>query len=127
MGKYASLALLLLLSGLVVACGATPTPSPESAATAPAEPAGPPVLPNLLVEAQGEVWLRRAGWSEFLPAGFGVAVQPGDLLRVAQGGVALVFCGDETLWEAGPKGLPDDGLEHTAPCQSGRPSSSAFP
>lgn len=121
MGKYAFLALLLLLPGLVVACGATPTPSPESAATVPAEPAGPPVLPNLLVEAQGEVWLRRVGWSQFLPAAFGVAVQPGDLLRVADGGVALVFCGDETLWEAGPKGLPNDGLEHTAPCQTGRP------
>ena len=126
MGKIASLGLLLLLSGLVVACGATPTPASEPAApgmteTIPIEPAGSPVLPNLLVEAQGEVWLRRVGWSEFLPAGFGIAVQPGDLLRVPGGSVASVFCGDETLWEVGPKALPDDGLEHTAPCQTGRP------
>jgi hypothetical protein len=79
------------------------------------------VLPNLLVEAQGEVWLRRVGWSEFLPAGFGIAVQPGDLLRIPEGSMASVFCGDETLWEAGPRALPADDLEHTAPCQTGRP------
>ena len=123
MGKRASLALLLLLSSWVVACGATPTPAPapEPATMALPETTSPPVLPNLLVEAHGEVWLRRVGWSEFLPAGFGVAVQPGDLLRIPEGGVASVFCGDETLWEAGPKGLPDDGLEHAAPCQTGRP------
>ena len=126
MGKRASLGLLLLLCGLVVACGATPTPAPEPVApepvaTVPAEPGGPPVLPNLLVETEGEVWLRRVGWSEFLPAGFGIAVQPGDLLRIPEGSVVSVFCGDETLWEAGPKTLPDDDLEHTAPCQTGRP------
>ena len=128
MGKWASLGLLLLLSGLVVACGATPTPAPEpvapeptASATAPAEPAGPAVLPNLLVETEGDVWLRRVGWSEFLPAGFGITVQPGDLLRIPEGSVASVFCGDETLWEEGPKTLPDDDLEHTAPCQTGRP------
>ena len=95
--------------------------APGMTETIPVEPAGSPVLPNLLVEAQGEVWLRRVGWSEFLPAGFGIAVQPGDLLRVPGGSVASVFCGDETLWEVGPKALPDDGLEHTAPCQTGRP------
>jgi hypothetical protein len=126
MGKSASLGLLLLLSALVAACGATSMPAPEpvaleSATASPAQAAGPPVLPNLLVEAQGEVWLRRVGWSEFLPAGFGVAVQPGDLLRIPEGSVASVFCGDETLWESGPKALPTDDLEHTAPCQTGRP------
>ena len=89
MGKWASLGLLLLLCGMVVACGGTPTPAPgpvapEPVATVPAEAAGPAVLPNLLVESEGEVWLRRVGWSEFLPAGFGIAVQPGDLLRIMQ-------------------------------------------
>lgn len=126
MRKRASLGLLLLLCGLVVACGGTPTPAPgpvapELVATVPVEPGGPAVLPNLLVEIEGDVWLRRVGWSEFLPAGFGIAVQPGDLLRIPEGSVVSVFCGDETLWEAGPKTLPDDNLEHTAPCQTGRP------
>jgi hypothetical protein len=80
-----------------------------------------PVLPNLLVQAEGEVWLRRTGWSEYVLAGLGVAVEPGDLLRVAEGGTASVFCGDPTLWDAGPKSLSADGLEHSAPCQQGRP------
>jgi hypothetical protein len=78
-------------------------------------------LPNLLVQVEGEVWLRRVGWSDFLPAGFGVAVEPGDLLRVTEGSVAAVFCGDESLWEASPKPLPADEVEHSAPCQTGRP------
>jgi len=121
MRKRASIGVFLLLICLVAACSAASTPAVEETATAPAETGGPPVLPNLLVEAEGEIWLRRVGWSEFLPAGFGIAVQPGDLLRVPEGSVVSVFCGNETLWDAGPKTLPDDGLEHTAPCQTGRP------
>lgn len=78
-------------------------------------------LPNLLVEVQGDVWLRRAGWGEFVPAGFGIAVFPGDLLRVDAGGVASVFCGDEASWEGGPEALSDDGMEHGIPCHAGRP------
>jgi len=121
MRKTGLIGLFLLVTCLAAACGATPTPAPEAIATAPAETGAPPVLPNLLVEAEGDVWLRRIGWNEFLPAGFGTAVQPGDLLRIPEGSLASVFCGDETLWDAGPKTLPDDGLEHTAPCQTGRP------
>ena len=121
MRKTALTAFFLLIACLVAACGAASTPAPALTATAPAETGGPPVLPNLLVESQGDVWLRRVGWTEFLPAGFGIAVQPGDLIRIPEGSVASVFCGDETLWDAGPKTLPDDGLEHTAPCQAGRP------
>jgi|GEM_PF-1254787 len=121
MYKTALTGFFLLLTCLVAACGAASTPAPEATSTAPAETGGPPVLPNLLVEAEGDVWLRRVGWTEFLPAGFGIAVQPGDLLRIPEGTVVSVFCGNETLWDAGPKTLPDDGLEHTAPCQTGRP------
>ncbi len=121
MRKTALTGFFLLLTSLVAACGAASAPAPEATAAVPVESEGPPVLPNLLVEAEGDVWLRRVGWSEFLPAGFGIAVQPGDLLRIAEGSVVSVFCGNETLWDAGPKALPDDGLEHTAPCQTGRP------
>jgi len=121
MRKTALIGFFLLLTCLLAACGAASTPASEATATTPAETEGPPVLPNLLVEAEGDVWLRRVGWSEFLPAGFGIAVQPGDLIRIPEGSVVSVFCGDETLWDAGPKTLPDDGLEHTAPCQTGRP------
>lgn len=121
MGKAALTGFMLLIACLVAACGAASTPVPEASATAPAESGGPSVLPNLLVEAEGDVWLRRVGWTEFLPAGFGIAVQPGDLIRIPEGSAVSVFCGDETLWDAGPKTLPNDGLEHTAPCQTGRP------
>lgn len=78
-------------------------------------------LPNLLVEVQGDVWLRRAGWGEFVPAGFGIAVFPGDLLRVDVGSVASLFCGDEASWGGGPETLGGDGMEHGIPCQAGRP------
>ncbi len=121
MRKTALTGLLLLVACSAAACGATPTPTPEAIVAAPPRAGGPTMLPNLLVEAEGDVWLRRIGWNEFLPAGFGTAVQPGDLLRIPEGSVASVFCGDETLWDAAPKTLPDDGLEHTAPCQTGRP------
>ena len=121
MGKTALTGTFLLITCLVAACGAASTPAPVVTATAPAESGEPPVLPNLLVEAEGDVWLRRVGWTEFLPAGFGIAVQPGDLLRIPEGSAVSVFCGDEMLWDAGPQTLPDDGLEHAAPCQAGRP------
>jgi hypothetical protein len=130
--------LMVVVSILVTtSCGPTPppavstvTPGPVAASETvartgttvpPADEASLPVLPNLLVQAEGEVWLRRTGWSDFLLTGFGVAVEPGDLLRVSKGGAASVFCGDQTLWDAGPKALPADGVEHSAPCQQGRP------
>ena len=115
--KRVLLGLLLIASGLMaVACGQASTPMP-----APTGQTSEPALPNLLVQAEGEVWLRRAGWSDFLPAGFGVAVAPGDLLRVAEGSTGTIFCGDETMWEQGPNSLLADGLEHGVPCQAGRP------
>ncbi len=131
--KRVLFSLLLIVSGLVTsACGheAAPTSAPTPTVPAssgdkttapPAEPASPPVLPNLLIQAEGGVWLRRSGWIDFLPAGFGVVVEPGDLLRVAEGGTAAVFCGNESLWQEGPSSLSADGLEHGVPCQAGRP------
>ncbi len=114
--------LLLIASGLVtVACGPTSAPAPTSIPAASPGPASPPSLPNLLVQAEGEVWLHRVGWNDFLSVGFGVAVEPGDLLRVAEGSTVAVFCGDEALWEASPKPLSADGAEHGIPCQAGRP------
>ncbi|MDY6876728.1 MAG: hypothetical protein SWK90_11080 [Chloroflexota bacterium] len=117
MSKKVLLGLLLVASGLMaVACGQASTPVPATTGQT-----SEPALPNLLVQAEGEVWLRRAGWSDFLPVGFGVAVAPGDLLRVAEGSIGVIFCGDETTWEKGPSSLLADGLEHGVPCQTGRP------
>jgi hypothetical protein len=102
------------------ACQPTASPVPELE-TEEARQSQGASLPNLLVEVQGDVWLRRAGWGEFVPAGFGIAVFPGDLLRVDVGSVASLFCGDEASWEGGPETLSDDGMEHGIPCQAGRP------
>ena len=126
MRKTISISSILILSALLIACsqGASPEPTATVRAQEDAPSTGeavPPVLPNLLVQAEGNVWLRRAGWADFLPAGFGVAVGPGDLLRVAEGGAAAVFCGDESMWKEGPASLAADGMEHGVPCQAGRP------
>ena len=125
MRKAVWISLILIASGLV-ACSQGASPEPAATVeiqddTSSTEGTAAPVLPNLLVQAEGEVRLRRAGWIDFLPAGFGVAVGPGDLLRVAEGGSAAVFCGDESKWEMGPASLAADGLEHGVPCQAGRP------
>lgn len=126
MNKIAWTSVILIASCLIVACSQGSSPEPTATVqTQDGAPStkvtSPPVLPNLLVQAEGKVSLRRSGWIDFLPVGFGVAVEPGDLLRVAEGGTAAVFCGDESKWEAGPASLAADGLEHGVPCQAGRP------
>jgi len=113
-GKFwwimAGMALLLLAGG----CGpAEPTDPPQTGEDA--------VLPNIVVQVEGQVLLRRVGWEDFLPAGFGTVVGPGDLLQVPDGAQAAVFCGDIALWDEGPQTLPGDGAEHGVPCQAGRP------
>jgi len=50
--------------------------------------------PNLLVAAEGEVSLKRARWSDYVPVGFGTLLQHDDLLKVDD--TALVLCGDLT-------------------------------
>jgi len=83
----------------------------------PAEPTDPPqtgedaVLPNIVVQVEGQVLLRRVGWEDFLPAGFGTVVGPGDLLQVPDGAQAAVFCGDIALWDEGPQTLPGDASD----------------
>lgn len=113
--------MLLMLCSLLAACGgarqvATPTEA-ASQETSVASHA----LPNLLLEPDAEVELRRAGWAGFGPAGFGTVLRPGDLVRVAEGGQADVFCGDQASWSQGPRRLTGDGQEHGVPCDSGRP------
>jgi tetratricopeptide (TPR) repeat protein len=79
------------------------------------------VLPNLLVKAEGEVLLRRSGWADFIPVGFGTLLAPGDLVRVADGNSAAVFCGSDGDWGKGTNALAADGVEHGVPCKSGKP------
>lgn len=104
---------MVLLVLVAASCGgAVPAPTPAANAV---------LLPNMLVEAQGQVLLRRAGWNDYQPAVFGAALEPGDLLRVAAGGSAAVFCGDTAQWAENPRTLQADGSEHSVPCQAGRP------
>jgi len=60
---------------------------------------------NLLVAVEGEVRLKRDGWSEYIPVGFGTLIQCDDLLQVD--GTATVLCGDLTVqtvsgWDSCP-------------------------
>ena len=110
--KWLAALFLLVFILALLACGRKPGGSPAASSAA---------LPNLLVQADGAVWLRRAGWSGFQPAGFGVQVEPGDMLRVTQGGSAAIFCGPQSQWAENPRPLPADGAEHGVPCQAGRP------
>ena len=79
------------------------------------------LLPNLLVQVEGNVLLRRSGWVDFVPVGFGTVISPGDLLRVGDGAVAKVFCGADGTWNRGTNSLAADGAEHGVPCTTGRP------
>ena len=132
--RYLGAITIVLVSMFSISCGGTQKPTHESTdmvSTSP-EPtdivstlleseSSPPLLPNMLVRAEGQVWLRRSGWIDFIPVGFGVTVEPGDMLRVGEGHSAAVFCGEETMWDEAPQDLPADGLEHGVPCQIGRP------
>jgi hypothetical protein len=51
--------------------------------------------PNLLVATDGDVRLKRVGWSDYVPVGFGTFLQSKDLLEVD--GTASVLCGDLTV------------------------------
>jgi hypothetical protein len=108
-----------ILSMLLSACGASPQPAAATPAASGSQRAL--ALPNMIVQAEGEVNLRRPGWADFVPAGFGTVVVPGDLIRVASGGSAAVFCGAAAEWAKGAASLAADGTEHGVPCPSGRP------
>lgn len=108
--------LLLVLSISLTACG-----SDGGDASGEVRTSSEQILPNLLLEVDGTVEIRRTGWSEFLPAAFGAILRQGDLVRLPEGGSAFVFCGDEAAWEAGPNSIPADGEAHGVPCESARP------
>lgn len=64
---------------------------------------------NLLVAVEGEIRLKRRGWSDFYSTGFGVAVRRGDLLRVPANAAATLLCDNLSLWTV-PGGLAPTGL-----------------
>lgn len=90
------LALAALLSGCNGQDTPTPTPTPV-----------PELAANLLVEASGEVFIKREGWVEYVPASFGVTVQRGDIIRPGEGQTVTILCADlELLTLAYLSGIP---------------------
>jgi len=51
--------------------------------------------PNVLIEVEGAVRLKRDGWTDYTTVGFGTLLHYDDLLEVE--GTALILCGDLTL------------------------------
>ncbi|MCJ7824396.1 MAG: hypothetical protein MUP44_05805, partial [Anaerolineales bacterium] len=121
MKRHIQFTLLLIFVLFLAACGADGTPSAPSGNEAPDDTILTASLPNYLVEVEGEIEVRRIGWKTFVPASFGTLLKPGDLIKVADGSTAAVFCGEDSMWDQGPAPLSGDGEEYGVPCQTGRP------
>ena len=79
--RFLMIILSLLTAALLNGC-TKPTPEPVD-------------HPNLLVAVEGDTLLKREGWSDYIPVGFGTIIQYNDLLQVD--GTASVLCGDLTV------------------------------
>lgn len=82
------------------------------------------VLPNLILQVEGEVFVRHEGQAsdQRIPVGIGSRIEIGDLLYMEDDGETTVFCGDESLWEDNPLLLTPDRGPVGVPCLSGAPS-----
>jgi hypothetical protein len=92
--RFLMIILSLLTAALLNGC-TKPTPEPVD-------------HPNLLVAVEGDTLLKREGWSDYIPVGFGTIIQYNDLLQVD--GTASVLCGDLTVKTiSGPhyRAIPD--------------------
>src|SRR5262245_27802124 len=89
--------LFLMLFGLLGCAGAPPTP-----------PAAPDRDVHLVVAVQGELSVKREGWSDYAPARFGTVLHYGDLLRLDGSGQATVVCADLSIASVpgGVSGVP---------------------
>jgi hypothetical protein len=85
-----------LFTSYSLAVAAAPTtPSPDNAA-------------HLLVVVEGRVSVKRKGWTQYVPAMFGLSLRSGDLLRLEESSRAAVACADLTLVSVpgGVSGVP---------------------
>ncbi|MBI9044713.1 MAG: tetratricopeptide repeat protein [Anaerolineaceae bacterium] len=119
--KLFLLTIIFVLGSSLTGCKSANNPNDSDESELSNQTSSTLILPNFLVEIEGQAEIRRAGWNKYLPANFGTTLNPGDLIRIAEGGQATVFCGDENSWEQGSKELVGDGQEHGVPCESGRP------
>jgi len=62
----------------------------------------------LVVSIEGQVSVKRIGWTNYAPVVFGTELQAGDLLRAQGSAIAQIVCSDLTLHEIreGIKGVP---------------------
>lgn len=104
--RFAFLALALSAALAGAACGGAATVAPASGSGDTAA--------HLVVALQGNLSVKRLGWSDYAPAVFGMALRNGDLLRVEGGGKATVACADLTLAN------PGSGVS-SVPCKVAKP------
>jgi hypothetical protein len=69
---------------------------------------------HLAVSVEGQVAVKRKGWTGYAPVVFGTYLQPGDLLKIAENSHARIVCSDLTLHDV-PAGMTG------VPCERSRP------
>ncbi len=79
-------------------------------------------LPNLIIQVDGELFVRHEGAAsdQRIPLGVGARVTVGDSLYVAEGETA-VFCGAESLWANNPRRFDPGQQPVGVPCLSAPP------
>jgi len=53
--------------------------------------------PNLLIAAEGQILLKRAGWREYVPVTLGAEIRRGDLIRPEENTEVTILCADLSL------------------------------
>src|SRR5260370_42589690 len=68
---------------------------------------------NLAVFIEGQVNVKRKGWTNYAPVVFGTSLRRGDLLRLGDSSRAKVVCSDLTLRDVSPGivGVPCEGSQ----------------
>lgn len=77
-------------------------------------PPPPPQSLHLVIAVQGQLRVKREGWTEYAPALFGTVLRRGDLLRLEDGDQATVVCADLTP-------VPIQPGVTGVPCEAARP------
>ncbi|GAB4370081.1 MAG: hypothetical protein Kow00121_10510 [Elainellaceae cyanobacterium] len=72
-----------------------------------------PAMANQIIEAEGDVSVRRNGASHYQSAGVGTVLNLGDLIRPASQARVTVLCTNNTTWRV-PSGVPS-GIQNGCP------------
>ncbi|MGB0383454.1 MAG: tetratricopeptide repeat protein [Ardenticatenaceae bacterium] len=77
----------------------TPTPISFSVTSTPLSPMSSDSGLNLLVVAEGEVELKRDGWSEYRPTALGAMLRRGDVMRLSDNAKVVILCDNLNTWD----------------------------